>query len=258
VKTIAIANQKGGVGKTTTAVNLGHGLALRGRQVLVADCDPQGQVATFLGLRQESGLFDLLAGGRSLSDVVRSADTPDHCRPFLRILPGDRRTAAAQAVLLLGGAHEGVLQDALSAIHVDYILLDTSPSVSLLQSAAIYAADYLLVPVAVDYAALEGLGRLLSSLSDFRKAGGHCQLLCVLPTFYDRWTKESQRSMRQLRYQFGEAAWEPISRATILRECAAMGLTVFEYAPSSRAAEEYRELTAAVLATAKEVEDGGA
>ena len=108
---IAIANQKGAVGKTTTAVNLGHALSLRGRSVLLVDCDPQGQAATFLGLRQESALFDLLVSGRPLAEVIRSASRNDHDRPGLSVIPGDRRTATAQTVL----ASEGFRLEALAA-----------------------------------------------------------------------------------------------------------------------------------------------
>jgi chromosome partitioning protein len=100
---IAIANQNGGVGKTTTATNLGHGLALKGKRVLLVDCDPQGQVATFLGLRQESGLFDLLVSKRPLADVIRQVTTDDHPQAGLSLIPGDKRTTTAQIVLATEG-----------------------------------------------------------------------------------------------------------------------------------------------------------
>lgn len=98
---IAIANQKGGVAKTTMAINLGHGLALRSKRVLSVDTDPQGQVATFLGLRQEPCLFDLLVGGRPLADVVRSADANGNERPGLRVIPSGGRLLVIVAIVLL-------------------------------------------------------------------------------------------------------------------------------------------------------------
>jgi len=111
-RVLAIANQKGGVGKTTTAVNLGHALSLSGRSVLIVDADPQGQVATFLGLRQEPCLFDLLVSGRPLPEVIRSATVNNHERPELTVIPGDKRTATAQTVL----AAEGFRIDALAEV----------------------------------------------------------------------------------------------------------------------------------------------
>lgn len=247
-KIIAVANQKGGVGKTTTAVNLGHGLALKGKRVLLVDCDPQGQVATFLGIRQESALFDLLVGGRPLAEVVRLADANSHTRPGLSLIPGDKRTATAQVVMAAEGFRLGSLVDALSGARADYIIFDTSPSVGLLQEAALYAAEWLIIPSAVDYAATEGLTAVLATLKAIKGRGGNCKLLAVLPTFHDQTTRESKAALTQLREHLGEAVWDPIHRATILRECVAEGLTIFEKAARSRAGREYDALVRRVLA----------
>ena len=247
MRTIVIGNQKGGQGRTTTTVTLGHGLAMRGKRVLLVDTDPQGQVATFLGLRQESGLFDLLVGGRPLTDVMRSADTDDLDRAGLRVIPGDKRTATAQAVLVAEGFKLDCLAKTLMRTQADYAIIDTSPSVGSLQEAAIYAADWLICPCAVDYAATEGLTGIVATLRAVKQRGGRCQLLGVLPTFYDQVTNESAATLAQLVEHFVEAAWPPIHRATVLRECAAEGLTIFEKAPTSRAAQEYGELVGRVL-----------
>ena len=247
MRTIIIGNQKGGQGRTTTTINLGHGLAMRGKSVLLVDTDPQGQVATFLGLRQESGLFDLLVGSRPLADVVRSADTDHLDRAGLRVIPGDKRTATAQVVLVAEGFTLGCLADALKRARADYVIVDTSPSVGLLQEAAIYAADWLICPCAVDYAATEGLAGIMVTLKAVEERGGRCQLLGVIPTFYDEVTRESAATLAQLKEHFGEATWPPIHRATVLRECTAEGLTVFEKAPTSRAAQEYGELVGRVM-----------
>ena len=246
-RTICVANQKGGVGKTTTAINLGHGLTLQGKRVLLVDCDPQGQVATFLGLRQESGLFDLLVGGRPPTDVIRSADTNGRERPGLQVLPGDKRTATAQIVLAAEGFKLECLADALGPARVDYVIFDTSPSVGPLQEAALFAANWLLIPCAVDYAATEGMAGVLATLAALKGKGANCQLLGVVPTFYDEVTKESQATMRQLAYHLDDAVWSPIHRATVLRECVAKGETIFERAPRSRAAREYETVAWRVL-----------
>ncbi|MCZ7568803.1 MAG: ParA family protein [Ardenticatenaceae bacterium] len=247
MKTIVIANQKGGVGKTTTAVSLAHGLALRGHATLLVDLDPQGQCATFLGLQPESGIFDLLISRRPLADLTRSADTDGATRPGLRLLPGDKRTATAQIVLSAEGLPLEAFAQALRCAPVAYVVVDTSPSVGLLQESALYAADWLVAPVATDYPAAEGLAGVLATLSSVERRGGACQLLAVLPTMHDEVTRESKAALGQLHERFGDLVLPAIHRATILRECAAEATTIWEKAPTSRAAAEYTALVEKVL-----------
>lgn len=244
---VVIANQKGGVGKTTTAVTLGHGLALKGHSTLIVDLDPQGQCATFLGLRQESGVFDLLVGGRPLSDVVRTAHVEGFARPQLHILPGDRRTATAQIVLTSEGFRHSILAEALKDAEYEYIVFDTSPSVGSFQEAALFAAHYLIIPSATDYASTEGVVGILATLQGMKERGGRCRLLGVLPTMHDDVTRESTAVLISLQARFNTAVLQPIHRATVLRECTAEGITVFEKSPKSRAAEEYAALAWEVL-----------
>lgn len=245
--TITIANQKGGVGKTTTAVTLAHGLALQGRRVLLVDADPQGQAATFLGLLQEPGLFELLVSRRPLSDVTRSAGTIERRRPNLFIVPGDKRTATAQLVLTAEGFELEALDRALAEANYDYIIFDTSPSVGLFQEAAIFAADWLIAPVATDFPAAEGLIGVLDTLAAVNKRGGDCALLGVLPTMYDSVTRESAATLEQIQERLGDRVLPPIHRATILREAAATGETIWELDPKSRAAEEYARVVFEVM-----------
>lgn len=244
---ITIANQKGGVGKTTTAVTLAHGLALKGYEVLLVDCDPQGQAATFLGLLQEPGLFDLLVSGRPLFDVARSTDSDERKRQGLTIIPGDKRTATASVVIAAEGFRIDILADRLAQSSADYIVIDTAPSVALFQEAALFASDWLVVPVATDYPAAEGLVGVLDTLKAVQDRGGQCQLLGVLPTMYDSVTNESQATLEQLQERYGEAVLDPIHRATILREAAAVGESIWEISPKSRAATQYANLVFKVL-----------
>jgi chromosome partitioning protein len=248
MKIITIANQKGGVGKTTTAVTLGHGLTLHGRRVLLVDCDPQGQVATFLGLEQDSGLFDLLIGETPLKEVIRTAGTPERTRSGLDLIPGDKRTATAQIVLSAEGFQLDRLTIALERATYDFIIFDTSPSVGLLQEAALFASDWLIVPTAVDYPSSEGLAGIISTLKAVNARGGNCKLFGVLPTMHDTITREGRATLDQLKDQLGTTILEPVHRATILRECAAEGVTIWEKAPRSRTAEEYRQVIREVLA----------
>jgi chromosome partitioning protein len=224
------------------------GLALNGKTTLVVDCDPQGQAATFLGLPHESAFFDLLISRRPLADVIRPGSTSDASRPNLYLIPGDKRTATAQIVLTAEGFKLSALADTLADVTADFILFDTSPSVGLFQEAALYASDWLIVPTAVDFAAAEGLVAILSTLDAVKRKGGQCTLMGVLPTFYDEQTRESKAILEDIKGQFADLVWAPIHRATVLRECVAEGLTIWEKAPNSRAAREYAATVQEVLA----------
>jgi chromosome partitioning protein len=246
-RTITVANQKGGVGKTTSAVNLAHGLVLQGKRVLLVDLDPQGQCATILGLKPEPGTFNLLVSELPFAQVMRLTD-----RENLIVILGDRKTSTAQTVL-------NVQRTPISFIHsklvvpakkdaIDYIVIDTSPSVGELQEQALWAADGVLVPCAVDYLATDGVYNIaltLKRLHDELKWQG--RILGILPTFYDTVTRESRATLQDLQKRFTGSMLEPIHRATILRECAVEGKTIFEMAPESRAAKQYAELVQYVL-----------
>ena len=243
---IVIANQKGGVGKTTTAVSIAHGLALRDQRILLVDFDPQGHCATSLAVNPEPGVFNALINPRSeIRQWVR-----DTTRAGLDLLPGDRSTATAQIVI-------NAENQPIASIHLlfmplakdyDYIIFDTAPSVGGIQERAIYAADVVLIPTATEFLSMDGLAQMMELLA-ILKANWHWsgKLLGILPTFYDTQTSESHKSLSELREGFGESVLNPIHRATVLRECAAEGKTIFEIAPASRAACEYEELTGEIL-----------
>jgi len=243
---IGIANQKGGVGKTTTSIALGHALALKGRSVLIIDLDPQGQCASLLGMEQEPGVFNLLVNNPPLRDVVRTTG-----RGSLYLLPGNKRTRSAEILLTAEGGYsvdvlEAILgSPALNNGRLDYVVMDTAPSAGGLQENALYAADILIIPSAVDYLALEGVAGILGALRKLRRPTQ--PVIRVLPTFYDECTNESQINLHRLRERFGDKTMSPIHRATVLRECAAVGRTIFEHKPDTRAAEEYATLAWEVL-----------
>jgi chromosome partitioning protein len=244
MKVITVSNRKGGVAKTTTTVSLGHGLALKGKAVLLVDVDPQGHVAPALGMEQEPGLFDLLVARASLRNVTRRARTD------LWILPGNPRTATAETVMIyerdevdaLGKVLKGKINGGL-----DFIILDTAPSVGRLQEMALWMADLVIVPSAVDFLSSAGVADLVSELADMKDDGWRGRLLGILPTFYDEVTNESKTNLAELETAFGKRVLPPIHRATVLRECTAEGKTIFELAPRSRAAEEYAALVWSVL-----------
>jgi chromosome partitioning protein len=245
--TITVANQKGGVGKTTTAVSLAHGLVRAGKRVLLVDLDPQGQCASILGLRQESGPFNLLVSEQPASQVIRSTD-----REELFVILGDKKTATAQMVLSIQRSPITFTHDRLlPAAHrenFDYVIIDTSPSVGELQVQALWAADGVLIPCAVDYLASDGVFNITATLdslrTDFSWKG---KILGVLPTFYDDVTRESRATLKDLKDRFAGLLLNPIHRATVLRECPVEGKTIFELDPESRAARQYEALVQYVM-----------
>ena len=239
---ITVANQKGGVGKTTTAVTLAHGLAIQGKDTLLLDLDPQGQCASALGLVQEPGVFNLLVGVQTLANVTRTTG-----RPRLALIPGNKRTATAQVVLNAEGFELSIIRDALRPAlrnGLDLVIIDTAPSVGGLQEAALFAADLVIIPTAVDYLATEGVIKVMQTLEILaEKQSWRGSVLGILPTFYDNVTRESQQTLDDLQRTFGaELILPPVHWATILRECGAEGKTIWEKAASSRPAKEYADL----------------
>lgn len=238
-KTVCIVNQKGGVAKTTTTVNIAFHIASQDKRVLVVDFDPQGQAHTALGGSSEPGVFNLMVTNSDPRQWVRATG-----RESLSIIPGDRSTATAQIVLNAENRPISAVRDALKPLFADYdyIIFDTAPSVGGLQERAIWASDLVLLPTATEYLSSDGLGQILGTLDALGGKGWKGKLAGFLPTFYDEQTRESKATLENLLENFGNSVLPPIHRATVLRECAAEGLTIFEKAPDSRAAQEYTTL----------------
>lgn len=257
-KVICIANQKGGVGKTTSTINIAHGLARHGKETLIVDFDPQGQAATFLGVNTSADVFFLLmasiagipqAGSSemvTLKQRVRSTG-----RQHMWIIPGGNETAAAQTTLAAMSKPISYIADALKPFSrngLDYVILDTSPSLGGLQERAIWASDFVIAPVMPDFAATDGLIQLATTLKSLSKEKNWAgKLLGILPTFYDETTRETKATMANLQTAFGGLLLPPVHRATAFRECAAEGVTIFEKDPDGRAAREYDTIISYIL-----------
>lgn len=241
-RTIILLNAKGGCSKTTTTVTLGHGLAKRGKRVLIVDLDSQGQCATLLGIDQQPGVFDLLVGDKTPGRVIRKTG-----RERLDLLPGNHKTNTAQSVITLERRPISDLHDRLKGLAYDYILFDTAPSVNELTALGIYAADYYIIPTAVDFLSTEGAIKVTANIKAIEDQTGHAgKLAGILPCFFDA-TNETVWTMQDLNKHFPGAILEPIHRATVMRECAAEGKTIFEFAPRSRSAQEYKTFIDHVL-----------
>lgn len=229
-KVIAIVNQKGGVGKTTTACTLGHGLALQGKRVLIADLDAQGNVADSMGVDKRGGLYSLLFEGQ------RKAITPSG-RAGLDLVIGDKTTVEARQ--RLGGMNfrELQLKAALDKLTgYDVIVLDAAPGVDVLQVSALVACTHFLIPVALDHLAVVGAGDALATTAGLKNVGRFGgTFLGILPTMWERTTTESHEQLKILAEQYSRLVWPPIPRDTRAREAPAYGQTLWEYAPSTRA-----------------------
>jgi chromosome partitioning protein len=248
--TLTIANQKGGVGKTTTAVTLAHGLALAGKQVLLVDLDPQGQCATALGLKQEPGVFNLLVVEDEIKTLVRPA------RERLWLLPGNKRTGTAQNMILAESRRISHLTEKivrpLARNGLEYVIFDTAPSVGGLQEMAIWASDWVLIPCATNFLSAEGLGKIIETLAYLQAEKGWAgRTWGILPTFFDDTTREAAATLADLLEAFGEQLLKPVHRATILEQAAAQGKTIFETDSKSRAAVEYAAVVRGLIKATK-------
>ena len=233
---IAVANQKGGTAKTTTAVTLAHGLALDGLRVLLVDTDVQGHVAVMLGMKKGSGIARLV----ERAQWGNTALLIQQARPNLDIIPSDKSTEAAKRTLVNMHYRESILERALDPLKNDYdvIVMDCAPSTDVLHEAALLAADWLVVPCKLDFLSVDGVTELLTSVLALKRQSPKApHLFGILPTFFDRRTRETVTQLKALVAAFGPLVLPPIPVDTKLRECSAHGQTIWEYSATSRSAE---------------------
>ncbi|WP_438020280.1 ParA family protein [Sorangium sp. So ce315] len=233
---LAVFNHKGGTGKTTTAVSVAAGLAARGKRVLLVDTDAQGNVSVSLGAGAERSLYHVLVMGLRVADAIKAV------RPNLDLLPSNETLAAAELYLAGRQNRDRVLSDRLSAAAADYdyVVLDCSPSLSLMNQNALVFADSVLVPVACDYLSLVGVRQVIKTVKNVNTLLHHpVQIWGVLPTFFDGRAKIAREAVSTMTQHFGERCLPPIRQAIKVKEAPAQGQTIFEYAPGTPAADDY-------------------
>jgi chromosome partitioning protein len=243
---LAVFNHKGGTGKTTTAVSVAAGLAAKGKKVLLVDTDAQGNVGVSLGATVERSLYHVLVMGLRVADAVREV------RPNLHLLPSNETLAAAELYLAGRQNRDRVLCDRLApaAAGYDYVVLDCSPSLSLMNQNALVFADSVLVPVACDYLSLVGVRQVIKTVKNVNALLHHpVQIWGVLPTFYDARAKICREAVSTLKSHFGDRTLPPVRAAIKVKEAPAQGQTIFEYAEGTNAAEDYAAVVDLIVAS---------
>ena len=241
---LSIGSEKGGVGKTTTAVTVAHALALQDYRVLLIDLDSQGNCAVSLGVAPEKTTYEALVLGESLARCVTSA------RPQLDLLASDHRMVKVKNFMIAEGHNSHrILRNTMSEQNdsYDWVIMDCAPSLDIANLNALMYAQQALIPIAVDYLAMVGARQYMETVREAKRAGAGVVISAIVPTFYDARVRRSEEVLSILRSNFGRVVTEPIPINTRLAEAPNAHKTIWEYAPRSTGAKAYINLVERIL-----------
>lgn len=232
-RVIAIANLKGGIGKTTTVVNVGAGLALKGARVLLVDVDAQGNLSLALGVRPHRTIYDVLIDGVAPSNCIITT------RPNLDLIAADHTLLSAQPIIGRRSDWSRVLEQTLRPVipAYDFILIDSGGSLTLLNTNALVCASDVIVPTAVEPFSLKGIEMLFTHVT--RIKGSSASIRMIIPTLYDPRLRQSSELLAQLQERYGALVAPPVRINVRLSEAPTLGQTIYEFDPRSRGAVDY-------------------
>lgn len=250
---ISVVNQKGGVGKTTSAINLGAYLALMGKFILLVDIDPQANATSGVGINYnelDKGIYESLMGHVALRDIIKNTSLDGY-----RIAPSTAQLAGANIDLVDVDRREYRLHDILAELNnqYDYIIIDCPPSLGLLTINGLVAADKVLIPVQAEYYALEGLGQLVNTINLVKEnLKPELDILGAIITMYDKRHRLSQEVLYELYKYFPNKIFRSVIPRNIrLAESPSHGKTIWEYDPSSKGAKAYERLAREIIEVVK-------
>jgi len=246
MRKLAVTNQKGGSGKTTTAVNLSAALGEKGRKVLLIDLDPQSSATAWLGVKDAGrGLFDIFANNERITNIVRNTEAPG-----VQLVPASAWLVGTEKALAGEVGGETILKRELANISgFDYAIIDCPPSLGILTINALAAAEELIIPVEAHVLALAGLAQLLQTVDKVKeRLNTQLQIAGILACRVDARTRHSQEIVDQLRSRFGPQIYKTVIRENIrLAEAPSFGQDILRYDPKSNGAEDYRNLANKVI-----------
>ena len=248
-RTIAIANQKGGVGKSTTAINLSSCLGEMGQKVLTIDMDPQGNTTSGMGVEKnevENTIYELLLGESKLEDCIIPLNFDN-----LSLIPSNVNLAGAEIELIGVEDKEFILKNAIDQVRdqYDFIIIDCPPSLNMLTINAMTTADTVLVPIQCEYYALEGVTKLLESMRMVKsRINKELDTYGVLMTMYDSRTSLSNQVVEEVQNYFGDIAFKTcIPRSVKVSEAPSYGMPIIDYAPNNKGAKAFMDLAKEVI-----------
>lgn len=245
MRKICVVNQKGGVGKTTTVVNLATGLARRKKKVLILDLDPQGNISTCLGASSQKDMYDLLVNKEDPKQIALEVE------PNLHIITSSGRLAEAESVMMGRPNRERILNKVMEDVtddDFDFILMDCPPSINLLNQNALLFADEALIPSATETLSFIGLKKMIDVIDEYNNLFDHDLVIGgILPTMYDRRNRVCVEILGKMEDEYNGMVQEPIRVNSKLIEAPGYSKSIFDYAKSSRGAQDYKTLVEFVI-----------